>query len=372
MSLSISSRSFGKRYAGIGGRTSYTPFLDSLMQESMVFTNAFANAHRSADGIPAVLAGIPVFMEDSYMTSPYSNNTIEGLPALLKQSGYSSSFFHGGTNGTMSFDVFAKSAGFENYVGRSQYPDQNEYDGTWGIWDEPFLQFYANELEKEKQPFISSVFTLSSHEPFRLPQQYKNSSFATLIGIERGISYTDMALKKFFKTASEKKWYPNTLFVITADHNFLANKDTLGFYNAGMGLYAVPVILFHPTDKSVAGYRNQPMQQIDILPTVLDYLHYPYDFFAYGNSAFDSAASQFAYIQQGEHQHMLRGQYVLTYDNLSQSKVYNFETDSLLRYPLRNDSVHSETVRQFRMFKQLLQNTVIENRQTAKTFQKKG
>jgi hypothetical protein len=360
--------SFGKQYTGIGGRISYTPFLDSLMTKGKVFTNAFANAHRSADGIPAVLAGIPVFMEDSYMTSPYSNNTIEGLPALLKKVGYASSFYHGGTNGTMSFDVFAKSAGFDKYVGRWQYPKDKDYDGTWGIWDEPFLQFYANELEKGHQPFFSSVFTLSSHEPFRLPEQYQQSEFAKLEGIYKGVSYTDMALRKFFQTASTKRWYKNTLFVITADHNFLANHDSAGFYNGGMGLYSVPIVFFNPSDPSLQGVSREPMQQIDIMPSILDYLHYPADFFAYGNSAFDSTANHFAYIQTGEHHQMLEGHYLLTTDNLASSKVYDYSTDSLLRYPLQEDSLNSTAINHFKMFKQVLQNTLIQNKQTPKSY----
>ena len=360
--------SFGRQYTGIGGRKSYTPFLDSLMDNSLVFTNAYANAHRSADGIPAVLAGIPVFMEDSYMNSPYSNNTIDALPLLLKRNGYHTSFFHGGTNGTMNFDIFSTSVGFERYMGRTQYHNDKEYDGAWGIWDEPFLQYYANELGKEKQPFMSSVFTLSSHEPFRLPQEYKNSAFSTLNSIYRGISYSDMALKKFFITASKQPWYSNTLFVITADHNYLANNDSVDFYNRGMGLYAIPIILFHPSDSKLRNYSKQPMQQIDIMPTVLDYLHYPSSFFAYGNSAFDSTVSHVAYTQMGEHQQMLQDNRVLVTDNQKTFKLYDYQHDSLLNHPISNDSLLQESMSGFRMFKQLLQNTLIDNKQTVKAF----
>ncbi len=360
--------SFGRQYTGIGGRVSYTPFLDSLMGKSLVFTNAFANAHRSADGIPAVLAGIPVFMEDSYMNSPYSNNTIEALPMLLKRNGYRSSFFHGGTNGTMSFDIFSKSAGFERYVGRTQYNNDKDYDGAWGIWDEPFLQYYAKELGEEKQPFISAVFTLSSHEPFRLPEKYRNSDFSKLNGIYKGISYTDMALRKFFQRVSKQSWYQNTLFVITADHNFLANNDTADFYNRGMGLYAVPVIMYNPSDSSLRSFVKQPMQQIDIMPTILDYLHYPSSFFAYGNSAFDSLAPHFAYTQMGEHQQMLQDNRVLVTDNQKTFKLFDYANDSLLNHPLLNDSLLQKSKKDFRLFKQLLQNTLIENTQTEKTF----
>jgi phosphoglycerol transferase MdoB-like AlkP superfamily enzyme len=360
--------SLGKQYTGIGGRKSYTPFLDSLMKKSLVCTNAFANGHRSADGIPACLAGIPTFMDEAFTTSPYSQNQIDGLPALLNKVGYATSFYHGGTNGTMSFDIFARNAGFEKYVGRTEYNHDADYDGTWGIWDEPFLQFYANDLGKQQQPFFSSVFTLSSHEPFKLPPQYAQSSFAQLKGIERGISYADEALRKFFQTASSKAWYSNTLFVITPDHNFLANIDSAGYYNHGVGLYAIPVILFNPSDPYLKGVYQPVFQQIDILPTVLDYLHYQLPFFAYGNSAFDTSVTHWAYTQMGDHTQMLSDGYVVVADQMKYKGVYDLRSDSLLLHILPNDSVHEAMMTRLKAFKQLLQNSLIDNKQTQKTW----
>jgi len=360
--------SFGKQYTGIGGRKSVTPFLDSLMSRSLVFTNAFANAHRSADGIPAILASIPACMEEPFMTSAYSNNTIDALPTLLRSEGYTSSFFHGGTNGTMSFDIFSRSAGFDKYVGRTEYKNDKDYDGTWGIWDEPFLQFYADELDKEKQPFLSSVFTLSSHEPFRLPAKYKETEMGQLKGIYKGIAYTDMALKKFFERVASKPWFQNTLFVLTADHSFMANNDSLGYYNTGMGLYSIPIILYHPGSTALAGYQDQVIQQIDIMPTVLDYLHYPRDFFSYGSSAFDTLSHRFVYTQMGAHTQLLSGPYVFTADNLNATGVYDFSVDSLLRNPLHNDSLQDRLMRRLKAFRQLLQNTLIDDKQSLRTF----
>lgn len=360
--------SFGRQYTGIGGRKSYTPFLDSLMKESLVFSNAFANGHRSADGIPACIGGVPAFMNEAFTTSPYAGNKLDALPFLLKQSGYSSSFFHGGTNGTMSFDIYASNAGFDRYVGRTEYNHDQDYDGTWGIWDEPFLQYYANELGKERQPFFSTIFTLSSHEPFKIPEKYNHEPFASYQGIYRGISYSDMALKIFFQTARAQPWFKNTLFVITADHNFLANVDTAGFYNNGLGLYAVPVLFFNPSDRSLISENHKPMQQIDLLPTILDYLHYPYKFYAYGNSAFDSSASRFVYTQMGDHHQMMLDHYVFTSDHPGQSAVFDYAVDSLLKVPLLNDTIHGKLRKSFKVFKQILNNSMIDNKMSYQSF----
>lgn len=363
--------SFGKAYTGIGGRNSYTPCLDSLMQRGFVFSNAFANAHRSSDGVPACIAGIPAAMDEAFITSKYATNTIDALPSLLKPFGYTTSFFHGGSNGTMSFDIFCKSAGFDKYYGRTEYRNDKDYDGTWGIWDEPYLQYFARELEKEKQPFMSAVFTLSSHEPFKLPDHFDNNSIRSLKGIYRGIAYTDLALRKFFNTASKMPWFNNTVFVIAADHNFLAAQDPQGYYNAGMGLYAIPILFYAPNDQNLKGNSRTIFQQIDIMPTVLDYLHYPNPFFAYGKSAFDTTRKSFVFTQMGNHVQLLIDNHIITADNMIINGLYDFSVDSTMRNYVHNDSIDKLLIPQFKAFKQLLNNSIIDNKQTVKNFMSK-
>ena len=155
-------------------QNSFTPFIDSLIQESLVFTNGFSNGRRSIEGIPAVIAGIPSLMNSPFITSAYSGDKFYSLPYLLKQEGYNTSFYHGGTNGTMGFDNFCKAAGIDAYYGRYEYNNDKDFDGNWGIFDEPFLQFMAKSLDKTPQPFMASVFTLSSHHPYTIPEKYKN------------------------------------------------------------------------------------------------------------------------------------------------------------------------------------------------------
>lgn len=288
--------SFGKMYTGIGGRTSYTPFLDHLCSQGLICTHAFANASSSATGIPAILAGIPNFYNEAFTTSPYGRNKMDALGTLLKSIGYKTSFFHGGTNGTMNFNIFAAAAGFDRYIGRSEYPNSKDYDGTWGISDLPFLQFYAEELKKEKEPFLSTVFTLSSHEPFTMPP-LPLPFLDSLNGIQKGIRYTDYALQCFFEKASKESWFQHTLFVITADHNYMAGHDPQHYYDQGMGLFSIPILFYHPNPTAplvLNGHYSEITQQIDILPSILDYLNFPRPFFAFGNSIFREG-NHFAY-----------------------------------------------------------------------------
>lgn len=267
---------------GVSGE-SFTPFLDSLARRSLVCTRSYANGLRSAEGIPAILAGIPGLMQEPFTTSNYGASQITTIPNTLKTKGYTSVFFHGGTNGTMSFDVFAAAAGFDRYAGRKEYAGEKDYDGNWGIWDQSYLQYAARELQALPQPFMASIFTLSSHPPYHLPQGYQ-SRYPQASPLQQAVGYTDEALRHFFETASGMPWYQNTLFVITADHT--APEYRTGRYGEGMGLYAVPLYFFAPGDTLLRGRYDGVCQHLDILPSVLDYLGYSKSFFAFGNSIF--------------------------------------------------------------------------------------
>ena len=153
---SFSSEHIGALTHQIGNKnTDFTPFLDSLAEKSLVF-EGFANGKRSIEGIPAILASLPTWMTEDFITSQYSSNKFNSLASILKAEGYNTSFFHGGKNGTMGFDAFSKSAGFEFYYGKNEYPDQSDFDGSWGISDEPYLQYIAKTLNTTPEPFLGS------------------------------------------------------------------------------------------------------------------------------------------------------------------------------------------------------------------------
>ncbi|QDK38732.1 sulfatase [Bdellovibrio sp. NC01] len=261
--------SFGSEYVGPHNGKTYTPFLDSLMAKSLVFNNAYADGRRSIEGIAAVMAGIPALMSEPFISSHFTANYFLGMGTLLSPKKYSSAFFHGGHNGTMYFDSFMQSAGVEKYYGSTEYANSKDDDGIWGIWDEPFLQFMLTKIDTMSSPFLASVFTLSSHHPFKVPVQYEKDFPEGPIEILKTVSYTDMALKKFFAEAEKKPWFKDTLFIVTADHT---SKHYLPEFENEVGDYRIPLFFYHPTYKFPAVDRDMVVQQIDILPSVLDFL----------------------------------------------------------------------------------------------------
>ncbi len=276
--------SFSAVYSGrLTGGEGYMPFLDSLMGQGLNMTHAYANGRRSIDGVPAILASIPELMNESFITSPYASNPFTSIASVLASDGYSTSFFHGGRNGTMGFDGFAGSAGFQRYVGLNEYDKgEADFDGNWGVRDRPFLQFYANALNKEQQPFMSTVFTLSSHHPYELPTDEAARFDGGTMPIHPTLRYADDALRQFFATARTMRWFKNTLFVITADHTADIERNGL---NSDKAIdYWIPMLYFMP-DRIGPYQQDRVTQQIDILPTALDLIGYQKPFFSFGHSA---------------------------------------------------------------------------------------
>jgi len=281
--------SFGTNYAGPNSPDSYTPFLDSILQKSLFFNYAIANGRTSMDAVPAILAGMPSWLPESYILSPYCSNQLNSLPQTLKQKGYHTSFYHGAKEGSMNFKSFTQAIGVDTYKGLESYPNQAHFDGNWGIWDHHMLSYFGQELKQAKQPFLSSIFTLSSHHPYNLPNDYNNQISKGPEPICKTISYTDFALRQFFERFKNEEWFKHTLFVITADHVGPTRQkrfQTLDWR------YRIPIAFYHPSLELPKPVKGVVFQQIDIMPTVLDMLGIEKTKFQLGSSCFELEQSQ--------------------------------------------------------------------------------
>ncbi len=329
--------SFSKEYIGsLSKQKSYTPFLDSLIHESLVFDNAFANGKKSIEGIPAVLSGVPSLMNEAYITSAYGSNQFTSLAYILKEKGYSSAFFHGGTNGTMGFDAFCKAAGFDKYIGRFEYNNESDYDGDWGIWDEPFFKYTEKNVTQMKEPFLAALFSLSSHHPFAVPNKYKNLFQESELPIQKSIRYSDFALKQFFEKASKEKWFDNTLFILTADHTGPSNNI---YYNNSIGSFEIPIIIYKH-NSNLKGINHNVTQQIDIQPTILSYLNYNKKYFSFGNNSLDSSSTGYAINFFNNIYQIIQNDYCLQFDGTNSIGLYRCKSDSLLQ----NNLIEKDTI----------------------------
>jgi phosphoglycerol transferase MdoB-like AlkP superfamily enzyme len=339
----------------------FTPFLDSLRLQSFYSENSFANGKKSIEAIPALLCSIPS-LQEPFVLSQYSTNTLNSLPGLLKKEGYHTSFFHGAANGSMGFQAFSNLIGVDHYFGKNEFGDASQYDGIWGVWDEPFLQFMAKKINAFPQPFQTTVFTLSSHDPFNVPIQYKNRFKKGPHPIYETLSYTDMAVRKFFEKIKNEPWYKNTIFVFSADHT--SSSATLPVYKQTLGWFRVPIFFFAP-GLNIAKKTENTIQQLDVLPSVLGLLNYGKPFLAFGNNVFDSKSPRFVINHFGNYQ-WVSGNYVLKFDGEKTTGLYNFAKDLLLAkdLSLKEPIVKQKLEHDVKAFLQQYQNRMIENRLT--------
>jgi phosphoglycerol transferase MdoB-like AlkP superfamily enzyme len=326
--------SLGKEYMGFYNEgKGYTPFLDSLCSQSLTFEYSYANGTTSMDAPPALLAGIPHLMDDSYIMSQFNTNTPSSIGSLLKTEGYNTSFYHGGKNGTMGFDNFISLCQMGDYYGLNEYPNEGDFDGKWGIFDEPYLQYYAQELQSKPQPFASVVFTLSSHHPYTVPPPYLDKLPKGTLPIHKSIAYTDLSLRKFFQAASQMTWFKNTLFIITADHTSDAENY---LYMSTLGRHSIPFIFYSPSDNTLKGVSKKMMQQSILLPSLMDYLHYPHPFFSLGTSAFQDSTQSSALFYYGGHYFLAQKEWLVLMSPSKEFKLYNHQQDPFLQKDLSN------------------------------------
>ena len=319
----------------------YTPWMDSFIPKALTFEHTFANTGVSIDAMPAILSSIPK-MGHGFFLSPYSLNHITSFATELKNWDYHTAFFHGGTNDSMGFQAFARGAGFEEYYGMDEYcldsrfNGKDDFDGTWAIWDEEFLQYYALKMSEMPQPFVTGVFTASSHHPFAIPEKYNDRFLDEGIHqLHKCIRYTDYSLGRFFETASKQPWYTNTIFVLTADHS--SSKTTHQEYKTDAGDNHVPIVIFDPSGEMPRGMHSGMMQQLDILPTVLGWLGYDRDYIAFGNDVLTTRPEERWSFNYNLVPQMYIGDYFLQTDaDCNITGLYDYVNDIMMTTDLKD------------------------------------
>ena len=337
--------SFGREYSGafnkdknIKDYVSYTPFMDSLATQSLIFPNTFANGRQSIHGMSSVLAGIPS-LTDAFTGSPYSNQKIQSIVSVCNDLGYDTSFYHGAPNGSMGFLGFGNILGFKHYFGKTEYNHDEDFDGMWAIWDEPFLQYFAKNVGK-KQPFMTTVFTASSHHPFKIPEKYNGKFKKGKIEIHEPMQYTDYAIKQYFETAKKQPWYNNTIFVFTGDHT---NQVYYPEYERAMNRYAVPLVFYSPNPAyQLKGVSQEIAQQADIYPTLADLIGYNKPIRSWGRSLVSDKKYPFIVVNSdGSTDQFMIGNYIYRFDGKEIIGVYD-KSDLSLEKNIMNEAKNPE------------------------------
>lgn len=326
--------SLSRDYTGFLNQSPYTPFLDSLSKHSINFTHCFANGSKSIDMVPAIFAGLPNLMEEPYIMSTYNTNIIENAFLKHKKVGYTSGFFHGSNNGTMGFKSFLKQTGIDHYFGINEYPNKDrDYDGNWGIWDEPYLKYVADCIDTMHKPCFNAVFTLSSHHPYAVPQQYEKELPFHPKTIHRAIAYTDLSLKHFFEYASKKSWFKETVFVITGDHT---SHGLLEYFYCPSGRYEIPFLIY--SEGIVPQKIKKSVSQCDIMPTLSAAMGNQIHYAGLGRNGFDKNYEGYSMHYDKGLYYMIQYPYAMGMNENGEVKVFQKQ---IRNYPKPTKMVHN-------------------------------
>ncbi|MHC5201434.1 LTA synthase family protein [Myroides sp. LJL119] len=310
-----------------------TPFMDELTKNSYYFENGFANGKVSIDAVPSSISSIPSLMNRTYISSSYAVNQVNTIPEILNQNGYHTAFFHGAFNGSQNFDQYSQVAQFKEYYGKDQYQGPEAFDGTWGIFDEEFLGFFSDKLDEFKQPFFATFFSISSHNPYTIPQKYQGKFPKGTAKIHESIAYADYALQQFFENAKTKSWFKDTLFIIMADHTSSEPQDPE--FKTNVGKFRIPILFYAPYDSRIpVKTETKNFQQIDIFPSLMDYLQINTKIVSFGKSYLSPQDFVVNYLNNVYN--YIHNDYYLAFDGQKTIGLYNFKQDPTLSNDLQN------------------------------------
>lgn len=275
----ISIESFSAEFMGIFGNTEgITPFLDSLSQHSLSFTNLYATGTRTVRGLEALSLAVPPTPGQSIVRRP-NNENLFTLGSVFNKKGYVSKYLYGGYSYFDNMGPYFSSNGYQ-VVDRSSLADSEiDYENIWGVADENLFTLSLREIDKtiatQKHSF-THIMTTSNHRPFTYPDGRIDIPSHT--NRQGAVKYTDYAIGKFIKEASKKDWFANTLFIITSDHC----ASSAGKTDLPIKKYQIPMLIFSPAHIT-PGIQDRLMSQIDIAPTLLGLLNFSYEtkFFGY-------------------------------------------------------------------------------------------
>lgn len=277
----ISVESFSANFmAAFGNDHGITPFLDSLTQHSLLFTNLYATGTRTVRGLEALSLCVPPTPGQSIVRRP-NNEHLFSLGTVFNEKGYESKYIYGGYGYFDNMNYFFANNGY-SVVDRSAINDEDiDYENVWGVADENLFELAMTEIDKSsiEKPVFAHIMTTSNHRPYTYPEGRIDIPSHT--SRQGAVKYTDYAIGKFLKEASQKSWFSNTMFIIVADHC----ASSAGKTELPVSKYHIPMLIYSP-GHIAAGKMNRLMSQIDVGPTILGLLNFSYSSKFYGYDIF--------------------------------------------------------------------------------------
>ena len=283
---------------GLGGMKGISPNLDSLCKKSTVFTNFYATGNRSDRGISGVIGSYPSLLSTSIMVYPEKSRSLTLLPEYFNRHGYHTSFYYGGDINFYNLKTFVLQSNCGKITTKADFPSELGRMSKWGVPDGYVFERALADLKNESQPFMKTIYTVSSHPPYDVPfSKIKGNSLQDKY--LNSVAYTDSCLGKFIDEFRKSALWKNTLFIVTSDHGHMEPGPT---DITDPATYRIPLIWSGGAVDSICRI-DAITQQIDFGATLIHQLgwktdssRFAKDFFTSHNYAFYMLDTGWGYI----------------------------------------------------------------------------
>lgn len=271
----------------------YAPFLDSISREGISLTRCYAAAYASDQGIPAILSGYPSTPKISITNQSSKTKNLPSVGRDFKSLGYETGFIFGGQLNYGNIKSYLYNTQVDVVLERNDFPESVP-SGHLGIHDGDMAPLVVSELNKAKQPFLYSWFTISTHSPYDIPVPMKKISSGRENDYMNTIVYSDKAIRDFFSMAKKEPWYSNTLFVVISDHSHFCQRD-IGIedkeYHRIVSFFYGDVIKPEYRGKKIGSITSQ----LDIAPTLVKQFRLSSEEYDFGKNIMNPYSPSFAY-----------------------------------------------------------------------------
>lgn len=277
----------------IGGKPGITPSFHELENQGVLFTNLYATGPRSEQAMGSIFSGFPAHPISSVTVQPEKFSKLPTVTKSLIDNGYHTSFYFGGQLRYGNIKGYILYNGFTKVVEHNDFGN-NVLRGKLGVHDEFVLSRQLKDLNEEKEPFFSGLFTLSSHSPYDQPMEnvfdwggnendYINSAY-----------YTDRCLGNYINEARKQPWFKNTLFIIVADHSHNSYRN---WSFTTPAYHKIPMLFYGEVIKEeFRGLKvNRLSNQMDLATTLLKQLGLESAPFKWSRDLFNPYSPEFAY-----------------------------------------------------------------------------
>lgn len=278
----------------LGGEKNVTSHFNQLTKEGILFNNFYANGDRSDKGLVAILSGYYPQPDKSIIKMPNKTKSLPMLSKQMKKLGYSNAFYYGGDLNFGNMNTYLRNGAINNFVDGDDFKS-SEWNSKWGAHDHILIERFLEDLkQKSPKPFFKTLFTLSSHEPFEFPDEYKFGKKDKTNQFRSAIAYTDKAIGKFIENAKKMPWWKNSIVIIMADHGHHLPKHK-GRFNSPKKFHIPMLWLGGALTKTDTIIENICSQK-DFAYSLLAMLNGDNSEFEWGHNIFKNSSDHFAHF----------------------------------------------------------------------------